>query len=180
MKNRLMTIEQIESVRAHPNADRLDIIRVSGYDAIVPKGTMSENQIVAFIHPDACLPVDRVWAKPYLGFVSSKNQRVKAKKLRDEWSFGIAIPIDALTDSCPEDCFRAGFILTTENNIDWICVMPSIGFEISEAFGVTKYDPPLPTYRHFSEGATSIFCYRRRAISDTEYRKSFRPECHSN
>jgi RNA ligase (TIGR02306 family) len=82
---KLASIEKITRVFPHPSADKLEFVHVLGYDCLVPKGLYQLSDLVILIQPDTVLPsVD--WSEIYRK-VSSK--RVKAIRLRGEWSFGI-------------------------------------------------------------------------------------------
>jgi RNA ligase (TIGR02306 family) len=114
----LASFETIKNLRSHPNADRLEFATVLGYDCLVPKGKFGVGQRVVLIQPDTVLP-DRPWTQTYLKFCRT---RVKAMKLRGEWSFGIVedpatfpeLPLDATPD------------------------------EVAATLEITKYDPPVP------------------------------------
>lgn len=115
----LATVERVLKVEHHPNADKLDIIRVLGYDCIVGRDAYKENDLVVFIQPDSILPLDHAWAQEPLRYCS--RARVKAIRLRGSWSMGLVINIGVL----PEDTYE--------------------GYDVTEFLGVTKYEPPLPT-----------------------------------
>lgn len=85
----------VKDVKPHPNADRLDIITVKGYQCIVKKGEFAENDIVLFIAPDARLNSNFEWVKTFQPFLG-KNNRVKTVKIRGEYSEGIVIPYEKL------------------------------------------------------------------------------------
>jgi RNA ligase (TIGR02306 family) len=121
---KLASIEKIHTVTNHPNADALDIVGVLGYKAIVKRDQYKVGDLIVFIQPDTVLPDNTAWA----AFYKSKSSRVKAVKLRGEWSMGIVESI--------ENIF--GDIAQTYP------VMPLEGLEISAYIGVIKYEPPVP------------------------------------
>lgn len=41
---KIASVERINEVSAHPNADRLDIVKVLGYNCIVPRGKFEVDQ----------------------------------------------------------------------------------------------------------------------------------------
>lgn len=106
----LAKIVLIENVRVHENADRLDVVTVEGYPAIVQRGLFSDGDKAIFIYPDSILP-DAVWATNYGG----ANSRVKAKKIRDVWSYGIAMPCTPAVSEYP------------------------VGTDLTDALGLTKH-----------------------------------------
>ena len=121
--NKLCEIATIGTVAHHPNADRLDVVTINGYEAIVARDQYSVGDVVLFVYPDACLPRPDThsWTEPYFKYVSPSTGRVKAKQLRNVWSFGIVVPLDP---SVPRD-------LDCE--------------QLAEHLGIHKYEPPLPT-----------------------------------
>lgn len=118
---KLASIEKILEVKNHSNADKLDIVTVLGYQAIVGRDQWQVGDWCVFIQPDTVLP-DVVWAAGY----KAKSNRVKAIKLRGEWSFGIVEPLTILPWTVNQFA----------ENLD--------GLEVSDDLGVTKYEAPMP------------------------------------
>lgn len=116
--NKLATIEQISEVTDHPEADRLSLVKVAGYTAIVPKDKYKGGEIVGFVHPDTCLP-NLPWAEPYKKYA---EKRVKVCKIRGIFSQGIIVDLPEISSLIPY----------------W----ENVGDEISEFIGVTKYVYP--------------------------------------
>lgn len=131
---KLASIEKIEKVYPHPNADRLELAKVLGYQCVVPKDIYSDGDTVVFIQPDTVLPKNQEWAEEYLKY---SPKRVKAVKLRQEWSEGIIVPMIKFVGILP--------IISVNNVIEvkeaWA---NKVGDDISDIIGVTKYEPPIP------------------------------------
>jgi RNA ligase (TIGR02306 family) len=117
---KIATIENIHSIRKHPNADSLSLAKVLGYQVIIGLDSFKEGDKVVFIQPDTLLP-EEPWAEMF----RKRSSRVKACKLRGEWSFGIVMPISTWSA-----LVAYGDIVS--------------GTEISEIIGVTKWEPPMP------------------------------------
>jgi len=117
---KLATIECIQSIVSHPNADKLDLATVSGYTCIVGRDQYAVGEAVVLIQPDTLLPEE-----PWSEMFRSRSNRVRAMKLRGEWSFGIVMPIS----TWPK-------LLTDASIVN--------GTEVSEILNVVKYEPPLP------------------------------------
>ena len=104
----------------HSNADSLSVVRIEGYQAVVRTEDWKDGDLGAYVCPDSLVPVDR----PEFAFLkdpSKPNQnrvRVKARRLRGEWSMGLLIPAPP------------GF---------------AIGDDVAELLGVKHYDPPEPS-----------------------------------
>lgn len=123
MTSSLATVERVVSVIHHPNADKLDIIKVLGYDAIVGRDQYKAGDLVVFVQPDSILPSDKAWATDLLRYTS--RGRIRAVRLRGEWSTGLVLGAGAAaSEALPE--------YLTE------------GYDVTELLGVTKYEPPLP------------------------------------
>ncbi len=113
----LASIQPILAVEAHSNADLLDIATVKGYKAIVKRGQWRAGDLCVFIEPDSVLP-DAPWA----AFYKAKSNRVKAIRLRGQWSFGI---------------------IESPTNVGYTGALEA-GLDVTAALGVTKYEAPQP------------------------------------
>lgn len=106
-------------IEPHHNADALEIARVGDYQSIVRKGQFKTGDLGAYIPEQALLPQPLLAEMGLEGkLVGPENNRVKAIKLRGILSQGLIYPAK------PE----------------W-----SLGQDVTEALGVTKYEPPVPT-----------------------------------
>jgi RNA ligase (TIGR02306 family) len=88
---KIATIERITAIRHHPNADRLDLVSVLGYQCVTTRDSFLPGQLIIFIQPDSVLPVDQLWAQSYLKYA---RPRVRAIKIRDQWSEGLILPLN--------------------------------------------------------------------------------------
>tara|TARA_Y100000310_G_scaffold159229_1_gene158788 strand:- start:1887 stop:2909 length:1023 start_codon:yes stop_codon:yes gene_type:complete len=104
----------------HPDAEKLEIANLGGFQLVVQKGLHQDGNVVVFIPEKSLLP-NEDWVegfRPYL--VGPNKDRVKSIKLRGEISMGIIIP--------DEDKFSQF----------------AIGEDISDHLHVVKYEPPIP------------------------------------
>jgi RNA ligase (TIGR02306 family) len=76
---------RIADIERHPNADRLGIVRVYGFTAIVALGEYKPGDLAVYIEPDYVVPDTEHFA-----FLQGKT-RIRAKKLRGVWSQGLLI-----------------------------------------------------------------------------------------
>ena len=114
---KLASIELISEINPHPNADKLELAKVLGYTCIVEKSKYKAGDAVVLIQPDTVLP-DEPWAEVF----KKKSGRVKAIKLRGQFSFGIVMPLST-----------------------WFTYnIPVVGDEVSDLIGVIKYEAPQP------------------------------------
>ena len=88
MEDTQATVEIIDSITDHPNADALELAHILGYQCIVPINTYTAGEKIVFIQPDSVLPTDEPWAEPFLKYA---KPRTKAVRLRGEWSEGIVL-----------------------------------------------------------------------------------------
>jgi RNA ligase (TIGR02306 family) len=113
----IVQVCEVSEVKQHPNADRLDIAVIKGWDTVVKKGEYKAGDTVVYIPPDAILPLELVEKLGVGNYLAGKeHNRVKCTRLRGEMSFGLVIP----------------------NEGGW-----TIGTDLSEYYGITKYVPPV-------------------------------------
>lgn len=114
----IVPIAAIDSIAPHPNADRLELAHVLGWQVVVPKGRYQPGDKVVYFPPDAIVPPehsDRFGVTQYLA-----NGRVKCARLRGVPSQGfLAAPDDPATP---------------------------IGTNMAAYYGVTKHEPPVRTF----------------------------------
>ena len=87
------SIETLASIRPHPNADRLEIATVLGWQCVVKKGEFTAGQAVVFVAPDTILP-RAAWSE-FLA-KDGKPIRLKTIRLRGEYSQGLVLPLSVL------------------------------------------------------------------------------------
>ncbi|MEO0933005.1 MAG: RNA ligase family protein [Cyanobacteria bacterium J06641_2] len=111
-------VVEINSVESHPNADRLDIISMSGmgYQVISAKSNFKVGDLAFYFPIDSVIPDKYV---EEFGIASYYRKRLRAAKLRGIFSEGLLIPVG-------ED------------------FTGNIGDDYTEHFGITKYEYPIP------------------------------------
>jgi RNA ligase (TIGR02306 family) len=94
MSTHSVSIIEIGEVRPHQNAERLEIVPVNGWQAVVRKGEFKPGDRAIYIEPDYTVPTDR----PEFAFLAKdgkERHRLKAVRLRGVLSFGLLIPVPA-------------------------------------------------------------------------------------
>ena len=111
-------VVKISSINSHPNADRLDIISISGmgYQVISAKGNFQKGDLAFYFPIDSVIPDKYV---EEFGIGSYYRKRLRAAKLRGIFSEGLLIPV--------------GENFTVR-----------VGDDYTERFGITKYEYPIP------------------------------------
>lgn len=91
MSTHSVRIIEIGEVRPHDNAERLEIVPVGGWQAVVKKGQFKPGDRAVYIEPDYTVPT----AHPDFAFLAKdgrERHRLKAVRLRGVLSFGLLIP----------------------------------------------------------------------------------------
>ena len=125
---KLASIQMINSVTKHPNADRLDICNVLGWHVITRHDEFVPGDLAVYFETDSLIPesilkqiglwdIDKNKGK----LNGTKGNRLKTVKIRSLISQGLAIP---LTTIFPK--------LSSEYDE---------GSDVTEFLGVTKYEP---------------------------------------
>lgn len=122
--NKIASVERLISVEPHSNADRLDVVKVLGYQCVTERGLHQTGDLVIYIQPDSVLPEDATWAESYRKYSPG---RIKACKLRGEWSEGIIVKQEQVAHLVP-----AAF---TESDD---------GRDVSADLSIKHYEPPVP------------------------------------
>ena len=92
MSHFAVDVRVIESVRPHPNADRLELASVEGlgYQMVVGKGEFNQGSKAIYIPLDAVLP------DALRDSLKLQRNRIKTVKLRGEISQGLLVPLSAI------------------------------------------------------------------------------------
>ena len=115
---KLTTITKILAVEPIPDAEKIEKVKVLGYDCVTMKGAHKVGDMVVFIFPDTEIP-KRFLNKDYDG---PDRLRLKTVKLRGQFSAGLILPISILAPVPPEA---------------W-----QEGQDVAELIGVTKWEIP--------------------------------------
>ncbi len=118
MSTHSVNVVEIEAVNPHPNAERLEIVPVGGWQAVVKKGQFKSGDRAVYIEPDYTVPTER----PEFAFLAKpgrERHRLKAVRLRGELSYGLLIPV-------PSDIAH-----------------PAVGLNVMEALGIARWEPEV-------------------------------------
>lgn len=130
---KLASIQIIKDLKPIPDADRIEVASVLGWNIVVEKNKYKVGEPVVYFEIDSFLPC--VEDYEFLRSSSYKNSpilgegfRIKTKKLRGVISQGLIMPIEV----CFKDCMP----------------LPGMGFEIgedvTELLNVKKWEEPEP------------------------------------
>lgn len=93
---KLVSLKNIDSIVVHPNADRLEIAKIGGWNIVVGKDYFSIGEQVIFFEVDSLIPQSSKWISEELRKKLNNNKRddffqLKTMKLRDVISQGLII-----------------------------------------------------------------------------------------
>ncbi|MBD3195446.1 MAG: RNA ligase (ATP) [Candidatus Lokiarchaeota archaeon] len=114
---KLASVQEIRKIEPIPNADKLELAYILGWNVVVKKGEFEVGDHVVYIEVDSLLP-----ERPEFEFLRDYGFRIRTIKLRGQISQGIAFSLSIL----PEE---------QEFNI---------GDDVTDLLGIKKYEPPIP------------------------------------
>jgi len=122
-------VHEIIEVKKHPNADRLDLVKVNnlGFQFVSQRGLYEVGSKVVYFPIDSIIPqnlIDKLGLKGMLA--GSDQNRVKTVKLRGEISQGLVRSVADFVD---------------------LVGQVQLGQDLATALNITKYDsPPVPCH----------------------------------
>ena len=128
---KLASIQKIDEIKPHNNADSLELAKIGGWQVVVKKSEFKSGDLCVYCEIDCLLP-----ERPEFEFLRSKHFRIKTTKLRGEISQGIAFPLSIL------EGLSDGF-LKFENKGYYYSDEKIIGIEVTEKLGIKKYEPTI-------------------------------------
>lgn len=119
---KLASIETIVDVQPHPNADRLDVCKVLGWQTVTKKGEFKAGDNAVFVVIDTILPRCD-WSE----FLADKEKpdkpiRLRMAKIRGQHSAGLLLPLSVLGHSRT-----------------W-----QVGCDVGADLGIKKYEKEIP------------------------------------
>lgn len=118
-------VEEIGRIEPHPNADRLDLATILGWQCVVQKGKHKPGDKIVYFPIDSILPMEtetKIFGPE--SKVKLNKSRVKTIKLRGAISQGLAV--------APE-------VLGLKKY--------KLGDDLTKKLGVTKHEPPPPRFQ---------------------------------
>lgn len=120
--------KEIVDIKPHYNANNLEIALVGESQLVVQKGDYKTGDILVFIMEKSILPYEL--AEKFRNYlVGPEKNRVKAIRLRGEYSCGIALSLEEAEKFATDPILIDSF---------------GYGEDISHIFNITKYEPPIP------------------------------------
>jgi RNA ligase (TIGR02306 family) len=122
-------VVKIDDVTAHPNADRMELAFVGGYQVCVQLGAYISGDTAVYI------PVDSVLPEKLEAHIFGENAKVKLHKSRVR-----AIKLRGAVSQ--------GMLMSTNETLDYfisqrIVAGANLRDDLTELLGITKYQPPV-------------------------------------
>lgn len=129
---KLATIRRVKAIKPIPNADKIEVAAVDGWEVVVKKGEFKEGDLGVYFEIDSFLPIlpefEFLRASSFKVDAAGKEGfRLKTIKLRGQLSQGLMLPLAAMKMQIKGD---------TEHMV--------LGQDITHVLGVTLYEPPIP------------------------------------
>jgi RNA ligase (TIGR02306 family) len=113
-----VSIEKVERIDKHPNADKLEIATILGTQTLVQIGSFKAGDLAVFFPPDMILPEPVAIGLGVKAYLKHGN-RIAATRLRGTPSYGFIQQV-------PEPL-----------------VGKAVGTDVSDYYGAVKYEPPI-------------------------------------
>lgn len=152
-------VRTIDDVIDHPNADRLSIVKILGYEAITNKREDADGNLVAryrkgdpivYVPEAAIIPENLLKQYGYWddekqkGMLAGKaGERVKAIRLRGVVSQGLVWPTTDDLDYADGPNAPPVVVGHVVDN-GGVKRTTQVGDNVADFFGITKYEPPVP------------------------------------
>lgn len=127
-ERKLATVRRIKDIQSIPDADRIEVVTVGGWNVVTPKGQFSIGDLAVYFEIDSFLPdkENEAWQflidKSSRVFNEKKGHVLKTMKLRGVFSQGLLLPLDCV-----------GNDITLQE-----------GDDLTEILGIEKYEKPIP------------------------------------
>lgn len=142
MSTHRVEVVKIDSIEVHPNAERLELAKIAGWQVVVGKNNFKSGSLALYIPVDSVLPNTlEMRLFPPGSKITLKKGRVRSIKIRGQMSQGMIIP---LTDIIAEMIYTGKYDELPLNDLGQ-AVMTE-GDDFGEQLGVVKYEPPEPEF----------------------------------
>ncbi len=132
MERKLATVRCIGQITPIPNADKIELVTVDGWNVVVAKDVGHKvGDLVIYCEIDSFLPIREEFEflrkSSYKKMGDVEGFRLRTVKLRGQVSQGLILPMSVLN---PPDTN--------------IYVTPFEGLDVTEMLDIVKYEPPIP------------------------------------
>lgn len=146
MSTHEIAIVEIQDVRQHPNADKMELTDVWGWQCCIGKGQFKSGDRAIYVPPDYEVPVSH----PLFSFLAGnrEHERIKVRRFRGQISQGLLVSVPGDMSHLP------------------------VGTNVIELLGARKYEPPVPhdTSGMFIGGPSGLYSPKFDVESYQRYR----------
>lgn len=153
---KIATLEKIEDIQPHSNADSLEVATIQGYRVVVKKGEFKVGDVVIYIEPDSIITESARSVKCY-AFLEKAKWRIRGVKFRGVFSSGLVMPLYTLNSfgwyqgAGDKEVDEQGnpyytFCKLSDSNSDedfLTCKVLQVGSPVWELIGVQHYEKPV-------------------------------------
>ncbi len=135
MSELIVEIVKIKDITNHPNADRLDLATIKGWQCVIAKDSFKKGDKVVYLPIDSILPFEienKIF--PPESKIKLTKSRIRTIKIRGAISQGMIVPLKSL--GLTEDI--------------------KIGTDVKEKLGILKYDPPPQKGTYIDGGVSKV------------------------
>ena len=132
---KLATIERITNISPIPDADKIVVARILGWNVVVEKNLYNIGDLCVYAQIDSLMP-----ERPEFEFLRPHKFRIRTLKLRGQISQGICFPLDILPI---ETKWHIEELEKTRLTLHDLADNP-IGMDVTELLGIEKYEAPIP------------------------------------
>jgi RNA ligase (TIGR02306 family) len=131
---KLVTVRKIDEIKEHPNADKLELAIIGGWQVVVKKGQFKTDELAVYFEIDSFLPEKEPFEflrkSCYTkNFDGSTGFRLKTIRLRKQLSQGLLLPLNEILEYFKQPHIR---------------IKPYEGQDLTKFLEVTKYERPIP------------------------------------
>jgi RNA ligase (TIGR02306 family) len=132
----LASIQRIISVEPIPNADRIERVKVLGWDCVARKGIFKLGDLCVYIEIDSLIPKYLLTDNPE----DKELIRLKTVKLKKQLSQGLVLDLEStlIASKTTSGCGLSDLYH------DDLCKGEEVGYDLTEYLGIKKYEKEIP------------------------------------
>lgn len=132
MSTHRVEVVKIDAVEKHPNADRLELAKIGGWQVVTGKGNFQAGNLALYIPVDSVLPNSlELRLFPPGSKITLKKGRIRSIKIRGQMSQGMIIPLSDVEHELAATWDGKSKPMKYE-----------VGLDFASALNITKYEPP--------------------------------------
>lgn len=143
-------VVKIDDIQAIEGADRIELVKVGGWNVVAQKGLYQINDLAVYCEIDSWIPHS---VAPFLTqdghypkvYNEVEGQRLKTKKLKGVFSQGLLLP---LSEIGVHDDITGKYIMVYDEDLGEYSVTIEEGLDMTSFLGIQKWEKPLSPELH--------------------------------